>query len=110
MSLGVIVTSGLTPDPAGVNTMKDAAIFVTERCFYKTEASWKSITISLMVVILICSALCWCLRENMVESQRSHMEEMQGTSDLLREEMRRKEEEYEERLLQVRQQQTSKLR
>ncbi|XP_042267947.1 protein fantom [Thunnus maccoyii] len=48
--------------------------------------------------------------ENVIESQRSHMEEMEGASDLLREELRKKEEEYEERLLQVRQQQTSKLR
>ncbi|XP_067447147.1 protein fantom [Thunnus thynnus] len=48
--------------------------------------------------------------ENVIESQRSHMEEMEGASDLLREELRKKEEEYEDRLLQVRQQQTSKLR
>lgn len=44
-----------------------------------------------------------CSRENVVESQRGHMDE-------LRDELRRKEEEHEERLLQVRQQQTSKLR
>ncbi|XP_030587414.1 protein fantom isoform X3 [Archocentrus centrarchus] len=48
--------------------------------------------------------------ENVVESQRSHMEELEGASELLREELRRKEAEYEERLLQVRQEQTSKLR
>ncbi|KAM7397361.1 hypothetical protein PAMP_020339 [Pampus punctatissimus] len=48
--------------------------------------------------------------ENVIESQRSHMVEMEGVLELLREELRKKEEEYEERLLQVRQQQTSKLR
>ncbi|KAF3706012.1 Protein fantom Nephrocystin-8 RPGR-interacting protein 1-like protein [Channa argus] len=48
--------------------------------------------------------------ENVIESQRSQMEEMEAASELLREEVRRKEAEYEENLLQVRQQQTSKLR
>ncbi|KAM7002344.1 protein fantom [Tautogolabrus adspersus] len=48
--------------------------------------------------------------ENVIELQRSHMEEVEGASEQLREELRRKEEEYEESLLQVRQQQTSKLR
>ncbi|XP_028442097.1 protein fantom isoform X2 [Perca flavescens] len=48
--------------------------------------------------------------ENVIELQRSHMEEMEASSELLREQLRRKEAEYEERLLQVRQQQTSKLR
>lgn len=38
------------------------------------------------------------------------MEELEGASELLREELRRKEAEYEERLLQVRQEQSSKLR
>ncbi|XP_056242160.1 protein fantom isoform X2 [Seriola aureovittata] len=48
--------------------------------------------------------------ENVIESQRSHMEEMEGASELLREAQRKKEAEYEERLLQLRQQQNSKLR
>ncbi|XP_049429611.1 protein fantom [Epinephelus fuscoguttatus] len=48
--------------------------------------------------------------ENVIELQRSHLEEMEGVSEQLREELRRKEAEYEERLLQIRQQQTSKLR
>uniref|UniRef100_A0AAQ5Z1F4 C2 domain-containing protein n=1 Tax=Amphiprion ocellaris TaxID=80972 RepID=A0AAQ5Z1F4_AMPOC len=48
--------------------------------------------------------------ENVIESQRSQMEEQEGISELLREELRKKEAEYEEKLLQVRQQQTSKLR
>uniref|UniRef100_A0A3B5BFW4 RPGRIP1 like n=1 Tax=Stegastes partitus TaxID=144197 RepID=A0A3B5BFW4_9TELE len=48
--------------------------------------------------------------ENVIESQRSHIEELEGISELLREELRKKEAEYEEKLLQVRQQQTSKLR
>uniref|UniRef100_A0A8D0APE1 RPGRIP1 like n=1 Tax=Sander lucioperca TaxID=283035 RepID=A0A8D0APE1_SANLU len=48
--------------------------------------------------------------ENVIELQRSHMEEMEAAAELLREQLRRKEAEYEERLLQVRQQQTSKLR
>lgn len=46
----------------------------------------------------------------MIESQRNQMEEMEVASELLREELRRKEAEYEEKLLQVRQQQTSTLR
>lgn len=46
----------------------------------------------------------------MVELQRSHMEEMEGANQLLHDELRKKEAEYEEKLLQVRQQQTSKLR
>ncbi|XP_044048154.1 protein fantom [Siniperca chuatsi] len=48
--------------------------------------------------------------ENVIELQRSHMEEMEGVSERLRDELRKKEAEYQERLLQVRQQQTSKLR
>ncbi|XP_039893259.1 protein fantom isoform X5 [Simochromis diagramma] len=48
--------------------------------------------------------------ENVIESQRSRMEELEGASELLREELRRKEAEYEERLLQVRQEQSSKLK
>ncbi|XP_041794749.1 protein fantom [Chelmon rostratus] len=48
--------------------------------------------------------------ENVIELQRSHMEEMERASELLQDELRKKEAEYEEGLLQVRQQQTSKLR
>lgn len=53
---------------------------------------------------------CLCIRENVIESQRSQMEEMEAASELLREELRKKEAEYEEKLLQLRQQQTSKMR
>ncbi|KAK7891766.1 hypothetical protein WMY93_023729 [Mugilogobius chulae] len=48
--------------------------------------------------------------ENVIESQRSHMEALEGDAQLLRDELRRKEEEFEERLLDARQQQTSNLR
>ncbi|XP_069580461.1 protein fantom [Brachyistius frenatus] len=48
--------------------------------------------------------------ENVIESQRSQVEELEGVSELLREELRRKEADHEERLLQARQQHTSKLR
>ncbi|XP_035981500.1 protein fantom [Fundulus heteroclitus] len=48
--------------------------------------------------------------ENVVESQQSRVEELEGVSEQLREELRRKEEEFEEKLLQARQQQTSTLR
>ncbi|XP_040019242.2 protein fantom isoform X3 [Gasterosteus aculeatus] len=48
--------------------------------------------------------------ENVVELQRSQMEEMEVASEQLREELRRKEAEFEDRLMQVREQQTSKLR
>uniref|UniRef100_A0A7N9AS01 RPGRIP1 like n=1 Tax=Mastacembelus armatus TaxID=205130 RepID=A0A7N9AS01_9TELE len=48
--------------------------------------------------------------ENVIESQQSHMEEMEGAAKLLRAELRKKEAEYEDRLLQVRQQQTTSLR
>ncbi|XP_015254353.1 PREDICTED: protein fantom [Cyprinodon variegatus] len=48
--------------------------------------------------------------ENVVESQQSHMEELEAAAERLREKMRRKEEEFEEKLLQARQQQTSTLR
>ncbi|XP_027133006.1 protein fantom-like [Larimichthys crocea] len=48
--------------------------------------------------------------ENVIELQRSHMEEMDGANELLRDELRKKEADYEERLLQIRQQQTHKLR
>lgn len=60
--------------------------------------------------LIDCDAPCLCHRENVIESQRSRMEELEGASELLREELRRKEAEYEERLLQVRQEQSSKLR
>nr|XP_046250662.1 protein fantom isoform X2 [Scatophagus argus] len=48
--------------------------------------------------------------ENVIELQRSHMEEMERAAELLQDELRKKEAEYEEKLLQVRQQQTSKMR
>ncbi|XP_036962673.1 protein fantom isoform X3 [Acanthopagrus latus] len=48
--------------------------------------------------------------ENVIELQRSHVEEMEGANQLLHDELRKKEAEYEEKLLHVRQQQTSKLR
>uniref|UniRef100_A0A8D3BAP8 C2 domain-containing protein n=1 Tax=Scophthalmus maximus TaxID=52904 RepID=A0A8D3BAP8_SCOMX len=48
--------------------------------------------------------------ENVIESQQSHMEEAEAASEQLREVLRRKEAEHEERLLQVRQQQTTRLR
>jgi len=54
-----------------------------------------------------CSIRCVCLsRENMMELQRSHMEEMELEKEELREELRRREEEYKEKLLQN----TSRLR
>ncbi|KAM4572392.1 protein fantom isoform 2-T4 [Odontesthes bonariensis] len=49
-------------------------------------------------------------RENVIESQRSHVEELEGALELLREELRKREVEYEERLLQVRQEQNSTVR
>ena len=49
-------------------------------------------------------------RENVIELQQSHVEEMEGANQLLHDELRKKEAEYEEKLLHVRQQQTSKLR
>ncbi|XP_034443005.1 protein fantom isoform X2 [Hippoglossus hippoglossus] len=48
--------------------------------------------------------------EKVIESQRSQMEEMEGELEQLWEQLGKKEAEYEERLLQVRQQQTNKLR
>ncbi|XP_029992976.1 protein fantom isoform X2 [Sphaeramia orbicularis] len=48
--------------------------------------------------------------ENVIESQQNHIEQLEGTSQQLQDELRKKEEQYEERLLQVRQQQTSNLR
>uniref|UniRef100_UPI003AAC1E6D protein fantom n=1 Tax=Centroberyx gerrardi TaxID=166262 RepID=UPI003AAC1E6D len=48
--------------------------------------------------------------ENVIESQRGHIEEMDRAAELLRDQLRKKETEYEENLLQIRQQQTSKLR
>ncbi|XP_071394998.1 protein fantom [Centroberyx affinis] len=49
-------------------------------------------------------------RENVIESQRGHIEEMDRAAEVLRDQLRKKETEYEENLLQIRQQQTSKLR
>ncbi|XP_072242869.1 protein fantom [Leuresthes tenuis] len=48
--------------------------------------------------------------ENVIESQRRHMEDLEGALELLREELRKREVEYEERLLQVRQEQNSTVR
>lgn len=46
----------------------------------------------------------------MLELQRSHLEEVQAAAEELSEELRRKENQHQERLLQVREQQTSRLR
>uniref|UniRef100_A0A8C6T9J8 RPGRIP1 like n=1 Tax=Neogobius melanostomus TaxID=47308 RepID=A0A8C6T9J8_9GOBI len=48
--------------------------------------------------------------ENVIESQRGHMEALEGDAQLLREELRRREAEFEERLMDARQQQTTNLR
>uniref|UniRef100_A0A8C3AZT3 RPGRIP1 like n=1 Tax=Cyclopterus lumpus TaxID=8103 RepID=A0A8C3AZT3_CYCLU len=48
--------------------------------------------------------------ESVLELQRSHMEEVQAAAEQLREELRRKEAQHQERLLQAREQQTSRLR
>ncbi|KAL0968596.1 hypothetical protein UPYG_G00268990 [Umbra pygmaea] len=45
--------------------------------------------------------------ENVIETQRSHIEEMEGAADLLQEQLRRKEREFEESLLHLREQQTT---
>ncbi|KAM9854863.1 protein fantom [Aulostomus maculatus] len=49
-------------------------------------------------------------QENTIVSLRSHIEEVEGTSELLREDLRRKKDEYEERLQQVQEEHVSKLR
>uniref|UniRef100_A0A3Q3XDV6 C2 domain-containing protein n=1 Tax=Mola mola TaxID=94237 RepID=A0A3Q3XDV6_MOLML len=48
--------------------------------------------------------------ENVIEHQRSQMEEMERTSEMLQEDLRNMKAEYEQKLLQARQQQSSKLR
>ncbi|XP_068452620.1 protein fantom isoform X2 [Clinocottus analis] len=48
--------------------------------------------------------------ERLMELQRIHMEEAQAEAEQLREELRRKEAQYQDRLLQVRDQHTSRLR
>uniref|UniRef100_A0AAV2L1C1 Uncharacterized protein n=1 Tax=Knipowitschia caucasica TaxID=637954 RepID=A0AAV2L1C1_KNICA len=48
--------------------------------------------------------------ENVIESQRSHIEELQEDVQLLRDERKKNEAEFEERLLEARQQQASSLR
>ncbi|XP_029464422.1 protein fantom isoform X2 [Rhinatrema bivittatum] len=45
--------------------------------------------------------------ENVIESQKGHMEEMEHSADFLRDQIRRKEKEYEESLLQLREQQAT---
>nr|XP_033798892.1 protein fantom [Geotrypetes seraphini]XP_033798894.1 protein fantom [Geotrypetes seraphini] len=45
--------------------------------------------------------------ENMIESQKGQMEEMEHSTDILRDHIRRKEKEYEESLLQLREQQAT---
>ncbi|KAM8946781.1 protein fantom [Pelodytes ibericus] len=45
--------------------------------------------------------------ENIVESQRSHIEELGHTTDILRDELRRKQKDYEETILHLREQQTT---
>ncbi|KAM4614074.1 protein fantom [Discoglossus pictus] len=45
--------------------------------------------------------------ENVVESQRSHIEELEHAADILRDEVRKKEKEYEESFLQLREQQAT---
>lgn len=51
-----------------------------------------------------------CSRNNVIESQQSQIEELERASELLREELKKKEAEYEEHLQQMRQQQTFSLR
>ncbi|XP_068169385.1 protein fantom [Antennarius striatus] len=48
--------------------------------------------------------------KNVIDTQQSSMEELQRDSDQLKDELKKKEEDYEEQLLQVRQQQTFKVR
>ena len=57
----------------------------------------------------MCLYLCVsCLgRENVIENQIAQMEEMERMTEACRDQLRRKEREYEESLLQLRGQQTS---
>lgn len=48
--------------------------------------------------------------ENVIEMQRSQTEEAERQAEVLQDELRRREAEYEQEILQLRQQQTSKLR
>ena len=49
-------------------------------------------------------------RENVIESQQSHVEELEEALERLREELDKSKAEYEERLSQVQQQHTSSLK
>ena len=51
-------------------------------------------------------AVCCTPRENELESQRGQLEELERDSDHLREQLRRKETEHQEALLQLRQHHT----
>lgn len=48
--------------------------------------------------------------ENVIEMQRSQTEEAERQAELLQEELRKRESEYEQEILELRQRQTSKLR
>lgn len=49
-------------------------------------------------------------RENVIESQQSHVEELEETLERLREELDKNKADYEERILQVQQQHTSSMK
>lgn len=53
---------------------------------------------------------CVLTRENVNELQQIHMKEMERALAQLQDELRKKEADYEEKLLLIRQQQTSKVR
>lgn len=53
---------------------------------------------------------CMSIRESVNELQQTQMKEMERACEQLQDELRRKEAEYEEKLAQIRQQQTSKVR
>lgn len=53
---------------------------------------------------------CTWIRESVNELQHTQMKEMERAWEQLQDELRKKEAEYEEKLVQIRQQQTSKVR
>lgn len=69
-----------------------------------------SVSLIALLTAVLTSLCCVLTRENVTELQQSHMKEMERALAQLQDELRKKEAEYEEKLLLIRQQQTSKVR
>lgn len=109
--------TGRNPQPVSTascspfSTFYNESIDILQLCFRQSFLYQNIVKQIVFSVTTPLTDLCFLLtRENVNELQQNNMKEMERALALLQEELRKKEADYEEKLLLIRQQQTSKVR